>query len=160
VTWIGFNSTTTDKKQTLQHFGNGGTLFRLVIRSGRDISLLSLFSGESELILMPNSVFTVKIALSSQEVSCGVLTRVPVGQRLYPHRASPLGRQIAALKDFGSANEFGLPDGVDLIVLEQVPTPAASARPRPPAAAPHFNPPRIPLVKRFSLHAGGFCTAV
>jgi len=30
-----------------------------------------------------------------------------------------LGRQVADLKAFGSGDSFGLPDNVDLIVLEQ-----------------------------------------
>jgi hypothetical protein len=67
VTWIGFSSTTTDKKQTLQQFGNGGTLFKIT-NHGFDISLLSLFRGENELLLLPNSGFVVKTALSSHEV--------------------------------------------------------------------------------------------
>jgi hypothetical protein len=70
VTWISFNSTTTDNKQTLQQFGNGGTFFKLSI-FGHDISPLSLFPEEGELLLLPNSVFKVLTALSSREVSYG-----------------------------------------------------------------------------------------
>jgi hypothetical protein len=70
VTWIAFNSTTTDRKQTLQQFGSGGTFFKLLIRNGIDISPLSLFAGENELLLLPNSVFKVRTALSSSEVNC------------------------------------------------------------------------------------------
>jgi len=69
VTWIDFKSTTTDSEQTLRQFGSGGTFFKLAIRFGRDISPLSLFPDENELLLLPNSVFKVKTALSSGEVS-------------------------------------------------------------------------------------------
>jgi NAD:arginine ADP-ribosyltransferase len=75
VTWISFNSTTTDNKQTLQQFGNGGTFFKLSI-FGRDITQLSLYPEENELLLLPNSVFKVLTALSSREVSSGAPTRV------------------------------------------------------------------------------------
>ena len=68
VVWIGFTSTTTDRKQTLDQFGAAGTFFKLKIRYGRDISSLSLFPEECELLLEPNSVFTVQTALSSSEV--------------------------------------------------------------------------------------------
>ena len=67
MTWISFNSTTTDKRKTMQHFGNGGTFFRISCY-GRDISPLSLFAEENELLLLPNSVFKVQTALSSREV--------------------------------------------------------------------------------------------
>ena len=51
----------------MQQFGNGGTFFRLSVRSGRDIGPLSLFP-ENELLLLPNTVFEVQTALSSREV--------------------------------------------------------------------------------------------
>ena len=69
VAWISFNSTTTDSSQTLRQFGSGGTFFKLLIRNGRDISPLSLFAEESELLLLPNSVFKVLTVLSSREVN-------------------------------------------------------------------------------------------
>ena len=69
MAWISFNSTTTDSKQTLRQFGSGGTFFKLLIRNGRDISPLSLFAEESELLLLPNSIFKVHTVLSSREVN-------------------------------------------------------------------------------------------
>ena len=69
MAWISFNSTTTDSDQTLRQFGSGGTFFKLIICNGRDISALSLFADESELLLLPNSVFKVLTVLSSREVS-------------------------------------------------------------------------------------------
>ena len=69
MVWISFTSTTTDKKETMERFGNGGTFFKLNILFGRDISALSLFPGERELLLLPNSVFEVKVALSADEVN-------------------------------------------------------------------------------------------
>ena len=78
VAWISFNSTTTDSSQTLRQFGSGGTFFKLLIRNGRDISPLSLFAEESELLLLPNSVFKVLTVLSSREVnSRAVPARAP-----------------------------------------------------------------------------------
>jgi len=69
VVWIGFTSTTTDRQHTLKQFGSSGTFFKIKILYGRDISGLSLFPDECELLLMPNSVFTVQTALSSAEVT-------------------------------------------------------------------------------------------
>jgi hypothetical protein len=53
-------------------FGAGGTFFKLKILYGRDISDLSLFPIERELLLLPNSVFTVQAALSSTEVFASI----------------------------------------------------------------------------------------
>jgi hypothetical protein len=52
----------------MQHFGSGGTFFKISCY-GRDISALSLFAAEKELLLLPNSVFKVRISLSSLEVT-------------------------------------------------------------------------------------------
>jgi hypothetical protein len=87
---ITFTATTRNKDDTIKAFGNGGTLFKLKIFDGRDISKLSLYESEMEVILWPNSTFRVTATLSSDEV-----------------------RELDGLAD-------GLPGDVDLIVLEQV----------------------------------------
>ena len=44
-------------------------MFKFDIREGRDISTLSLYRSENEVLLLPNSTFTVSATLSSEEVS-------------------------------------------------------------------------------------------
>jgi hypothetical protein len=65
---ITFTATTRNKDDTIKAFGNGGTLFKLKIFDGRDISKLSLYESEMEVILWPNSTFRVTATLSSDEV--------------------------------------------------------------------------------------------
>ncbi len=144
---------------TLSSFGSNGTLFKIEIREGRDISKLSLFSRENEVLLPPNSTFRVAATLSSDEVQpshqpparrsvnrcCGhqfssrrarhpwraSLPLQPPRSKFAPLtiNAAPLRRtgtwrptdrcfirQARALKGLAD----GLPDNVDLIVLQQV----------------------------------------
>jgi hypothetical protein len=66
--WTSFTSTSTIKGNTLKCFGAGGTLMKLDVIDGRDISGLSLFQDEMEVLLPPNSTFKVTVALSSEQV--------------------------------------------------------------------------------------------
>ncbi len=79
-------STTIDKKSTLQKFGtsadgDGATFVEIRAIHAKDISLLSMFKSESELVLSPNSMFKVVACYTSEHlkdlrgvqrvVSCG-----------------------------------------------------------------------------------------
>ncbi len=59
---------TLDNNETLKTFGNCGTLMKLDVLGARDISALSVFPEEAELIMLPNSLVEVVLTLSAQEV--------------------------------------------------------------------------------------------
>ena len=67
----------------MKNFGSGGTFFSIKTKNGRDIRALSLYTGESELLLFPNSVFKIKTALSSQEVNITMSCRHALGALYY-----------------------------------------------------------------------------
>ncbi len=94
VCYTAFTSTTRDPS-VMQDFavGRGGTLTKVVASEARSIREYSLFQGEDELLLLPNSTFVVDVALDS--------------------------KQAKAVASFPGAS---LPDGVDLIVMTQLPT--------------------------------------
>ena len=67
VCWISYSSTTSDNESTLRQFGGEGTLFKISVDSARDVSKLSLFPEEREVLLLPNSTFKVVATLSREE---------------------------------------------------------------------------------------------
>ncbi len=68
----------------MAQFGGGGTFFKMDILYARDLSSLSLFPDERELLLMPNSVFTVQTALSSTEVAAALSPLDQTGSCFFP----------------------------------------------------------------------------
>jgi hypothetical protein len=68
VVWSGFTSASTDRAVSTDQFaGAGGVLFRIgILKDGqsrsRDISLLSVFSSEKEVLLLPN----IKLMVTSE----------------------------------------------------------------------------------------------
>jgi serine/threonine protein kinase len=67
-------STTTDKAETLLHFGAGasgrpGTLLQINAVDAKDISDFSKYKTENEYVIPPNSCHTVQVVLSSAQVS-------------------------------------------------------------------------------------------
>ncbi len=76
-------STTTDKAGTLLQFGTGasgrpGTLLQINAVDAKNISNFSMFKTENEYIIPPNSCHIVKVALSSDQVTRLLRSRVLV----------------------------------------------------------------------------------
>ena len=66
-------STTTDKKSTLERFGtsadgDGATFVEIRAIHAKDISMLSMFKSENELVLSPNSIFKVVACYTSEHL--------------------------------------------------------------------------------------------
>ncbi len=98
VVWPAFTSTSLDPNvmsQFAQQGAAGGrTLIAIKANAARSLQDYSLFGSEQELLLAPNAMLKVVIAVSSA--------------------------QVAAL---GALPGVQLPAGADLVVLEQVSTP-------------------------------------
>ena len=90
-------STTTDKDTTLLQFGAGacgrpGTLLQIIAVDAKDIQAFSPFP-ESELLIAPNSCYTVQTVLESAEVR-----RLPPFRLLLLHRSANAGVQGASTR--------------------------------------------------------------
>jgi len=95
--WIGFTSTSL-KREIMNSFVDkqnneikNGTYMMIDIIEGKDISLFSLYPEESEILLLPNSYFTVKDIMTDHwkqllglplSVDAIVLSQLPTPPRL------------------------------------------------------------------------------
>eukprot|EP00906_Rhabdomonas_costata_P018319 RCo026755 len=99
ATWTTVSSTTVDQAGTMRRrVGRcGGTIVQLEVTEARDISMFCC-GGESEVVLLPNSTFTVEQAL--------------------PHQ------HAVQLLELFAVSTDDLPGNTDVIVLKQTETPA------------------------------------
>jgi len=124
ATWWGFTSTSWDMGVTSTFIKENGSL--LVLDGpldGYDITLLSEFPNESELLLEPETHFKIisKVNMGRMCVQCKIDTSEPVLLSLAPYRTeskgwSPFGTTTGALLDaYHSMGDPGLPptDGIE-----------------------------------------------
>lgn len=59
IQWGAFTSTTTVEARAREFAGFGGVVFKISVRTGKDINALSFFASEHEILLLPNHSFFV-----------------------------------------------------------------------------------------------------
>lgn len=84
IVWNAFSSTSTSEQVAKNFIQSSGVLFVLDITEGRLISEFSSIPSEDEVLLMPNSEWTVSLVLDTNSPPIFMMTQQPTTQPLLP----------------------------------------------------------------------------